>query len=123
MVLMGPLAAQFPDVCFGGGPRADRGAPLAAQMEHVFPVLELQFAQVRFLILAHCLLQITWLRLQSRVFPGRACVRVRERFRLSGWSSSVMCLCAMQASGSLLTGGGVRGGGHDHWVAVKRGAR
>ena len=39
--------AQFPDVCFGGGPHADRGAPLAAEMEHVFPVLELQFAQVK----------------------------------------------------------------------------
>ena len=46
-VLMGPFPAQFPDVCFGGGPHADRGAPLAAEMEHVFPVLELQFAQVR----------------------------------------------------------------------------
>ncbi|KAK9843713.1 hypothetical protein WJX81_003429 [Elliptochloris bilobata] len=36
---------KFPDVCFGGGPHADRGAALAADMEHVFPVLELQFAQ------------------------------------------------------------------------------
>lgn len=39
--------AQFPDVCFGGGPNVDRGNSLALDMEHVFPVLELQFAQVR----------------------------------------------------------------------------
>ncbi len=44
---MQELCMQFPDVCFGGGPHADRGLSLAADMEHVFPVLELHFSQVR----------------------------------------------------------------------------
>lgn len=53
------LRMQFPDVCFGGGPHADREPSLAADMEHVFPVLELQFSQVRTLhALAHAALAL-----------------------------------------------------------------
>ena len=50
---------QFPDVCFAGGPHADRGPSLAADMEHVFPVLELQFSQARTLhALSHAALAL-----------------------------------------------------------------
>lgn len=56
----GSVPAQFPDVCFGGGPHADRGAPLAAEMEHVFPVLELQFAQVKLQSATGSLVCLTW---------------------------------------------------------------
>lgn len=58
-------------MCFGGGPHADRGGPLAAEMEHVFPVLELHFAQAGLQTVTGSSVSMTWAACIGDALSGR----------------------------------------------------